>query len=334
VTVHMYDLLLDSLACLCKEQYSPNGPSDVDLIETMDGESPPEFAKHILDLVLNTHWMDGGDIGLGSAADASNALNKIAQGIGIGAGTGAGALAHYTAMTFDVRTCPTPMTFNAAIRIAAEFDHLAHASMVQEAEVLNGSFVKSSNDDAKKLKMEQDRLRDITMDAAFTAYTRMKDTAAVTLRSIKNSTRNATSRSAIKKQAKMLQTGKTHYRSKDIISGRNSATYSYLIQTIQKCIPASISRGNIAFGLYHKACVQEGLMDDALVKTMMGLGGYDPDLTGDNAPPPPVSNGPLFDKFMQQELGNGAAIALEKGRQLRHDRNYKMRRHNEWDGTY
>ena len=334
VTVHMYDLLLDSLACLCKEQYSSNGPSDIDLIEVLKGLSPPEFARDILDEILNTHWMDGGDIGLGSAADASNALNKIAQGIGIGAGTGAGTLAHYTAMNFDVRTCPTPMTFNAVIRVAAEFDHKAHASMVQEAEILSGSVVATSKEDEKNLKMEQDRLRDITIDTAFSSYTRMKHTAAMTLRSIKSSTKNATSRSALKRQAKMLETGKPSKRSKEIISGRNTATYNYLIQTVKKCLPASISRGNVSFGLYHKACVQEGVMDESLVKTMMALGGYDPDLSGSDATAPPVSNGPLFDQFMQQELGNGAKLALENGRQRRHDRNYKMRRHVEWDDTY
>jgi len=84
-------------------------------------------------------------------------------------------------------------------------------------------------------------------------------------------------------------------------------------------------------------------MDSALVKTMMGMGGYNNDEANhsDNtnnaetvAPPPPISNGPLFDKFMQQELGNGLAVALEKGRQLRQDRNYKLRRHVDWDDTY
>ncbi|KAL3795250.1 hypothetical protein HJC23_008335 [Cyclotella cryptica] len=343
LTVHMYDLLLDALACLCKEQYSPNGPGDVDLIDLMGEESPPEFAKDILDGVLNTHWMDGGDIGLGSAADANNALNKIAQGIGVGAGTGAGSLAHYTAMKFDVRTCPTPMTFNAVLRIAAEFDYKAHATMVENAKVLSGTSLKRTKNDEKQLKMEQERLRDITIDAAFSTFTRMKHCAAMTLRSIKNSTKNATSRSALKRQAKMLELGKTSTKSRDIISGRNSATYSYLLQTVKNCVPASISRGNIAFGLYHKACVQEGVMDYALVKTMMGMGGYNNDEISDGdgtktgeitAPPPPISNGPLFDNFMQQELGTGAAVALEKGRQLRQDRNYKLRRHVDWDDTY
>ncbi|KAL7522077.1 hypothetical protein ACHAWX_006775 [Stephanocyclus meneghinianus] len=343
LTVHMYDLLLDALACLCKEQYSTNGPADVDLVEIMGEESPPEFAKEILDAVLNTHWMDGGDIGLGSAADASNALNKIAQGIGVGAGTGAGSLAHYTAMKFDVRTCPTPMTFNAVLRIAAEFDYKAHAKMVENAKILSGSSLKRTKNDEKQLNMEQERLRDITIDAAFSTFTRMKHCAAMTLRSIRNATKNATSRSALKRQAKMLELGKTSNKSRDIISGRNSATYSYLIQTVKNCVPASISRGNIAFALYHKACVQEGVMDSALVKTMMGIGGYNDDENNHNdytnnaetsAPPPPISNGPLFDKFMQQELGSGLAVALEKGRQLRQDRNYKLRRHVEWDDTY
>ncbi|KAL7514163.1 hypothetical protein ACHAXN_013265 [Cyclotella atomus] len=351
VTVHMYDLLLDSLACLCKEQYSPDGPSAnhdaVDLIEVMEHQPPPQFAKDILDQVLNTHWMDGGDIGLGSAADAANALNKIAQGVGIGAGTGSGALARYTAMEFDIRTCPTPMTFNSVLRIASEFNHVSHANMVQEALVLSGSITSSKNeeDDERKLKMEQDRLRDITMNAAFSTYAQMAHTSALTLRTIKASTKKATSRQAIKRQAKMLDTGFANKRQVDIISGRNAATYNYLIGTLSKCLPPSITRGNMAFGLYHKACVQEGVMDEGLVKSMMRLGGYDVESmngslesssssSSSSATPPLVSNGPLFDKFMQEELGNGADVALEKGRRLRHDRNYRMRRFVDWDDTY
>jgi hypothetical protein len=37
---------------------------------------------------------------------------------------------------------------------------------------------------------------------------------------------------------------------------------------------------------------------------------------------------------MQKEFGLGVKVAMDKGRKLRQDRNYKMRRHVEWDGTY
>ena len=79
-------------------------------------------------------------------------------------------------------------------------------------------------------------------------------------------------------------------------------------------------------------------MDERLLKTMRGVGGYRDgddlkDVEGE-VPPPPVSNGPLFDSFMVKELGSGVALALEKGRKLRQDRNYKLRRHVEWDDTY
>jgi hypothetical protein len=98
----------------------------------------------------------------------------------------------------------------------------------------------------------------------------------------------------------------------------------------------------MAFALYHKGCVEEGVMDEEVVRAMMGLGGYDVNMESaevdegvEASPPaPPISNGPLFDSFMQKELGLGVKVAMDKGRKLRQDRNYKMRRHVEWDGTY
>ena len=142
---------------------------------------------------------------------------------------------------------------------------------------------------------------------------------------LKDSTKNATSRSSVKKQAKLLSEG--------ALSGRNSATYAYLLQTVSNCIPPSLSRGNIAFGLYHKACVQEGVMDANVIKAMRSIGGYKED-GNDDVTAPPVTNGPIFDKFLQEELGDGVSSALEKGRGLRQDRNYKLRRHVDWDDTY
>jgi hypothetical protein len=104
----------------------------------------------------------------------------------------------------------------------------------------------------------------------------------------------------------------------------------------------------MAFALYHKGCVEEGVMDEEVVRTMMSLGGYEDvvvdmenkEIMDDVAsslppvPPPPISNGQLFDSFMQKELGLGVKVAMDKGRRVRSDRNYKMRRHVEWDGTY
>lgn len=350
VTTHMYDLVLDSLACLCQEQ-SQNGDSAfADIIDLMPkGATPPELAKEMLDVVLNRHWMDGGDIGLGNGG-TDNDMGSIGKGIGSGAGTGAGSLADLDLSTdFDVRTCPTPMSFNAVLRITANFDPIAYSKAVENAKVLGGDMGNASRNsggnNADQLKSEQERLRDVTIDAAFSTYSRMQYCSALTLRSLKNSTQKATSRHALKRQAKLLRDTHKGKRMNDMISGRNSATYAYLIQSIGNCFPPSLTRGNMAFGIYHTGCVQEGLMDEGVVKAMMGLGGYDGDM-GDvdalvdgevdvgAAPAPSVSNGPLFDSFMQKELGSGVALALVKGGSRRQNRNYKMRRHVQWDDTY
>jgi len=330
LTVHMVDLVLDALACLCEEEYgSKSSSSSVDLVQLMgkDASPPPAMGKDLLDTVLHRHWLDGGDIGLSAEAKAT----AVGQGIGIGSGTGAGSLSNSSPSTnFDVRTCPTAMTFNAVIRIASNFDPKAHAEAVEKYNILNGegSSQRSSNGaDKDNLKQQQEMLRDITIDAAFSTYSRMKFCSALTLRALKDSTKNATSRSAVKRQAKLVAEG--------ALTGRNSATYAYLLQTVSNCIPPSLSRGNIAFGLYHKACDQEGVIDENVIKAIRSIGGYEEDNNDDGtSAPPPVSNGPIFDNFLQAELGAGVSSALEKGRSLRQDRNYKLRRHVDWDGSY
>ena len=83
-------------------------------------------------------------------------------------------------------------------------------------------------------------------------------------------------------------------------------------------------------------------MDERVVKAMRGVGGYeeeaivmDVDEGSEKEPPsPPICNGPIFDAFMQKELGGGVTAALDKGRKSRQDRNYKLRRHVDWDDTY
>jgi hypothetical protein len=329
LTVHMVDLVLDALACLCEEEYgTKSSSSSVDLVQLMgkDALPPPAMGKELLDTVLHRHWLDGGDIGL----NASGKVTAVGQGIGIGSGTGAGSLANKTPSTsFDIRTCPTPMTFNSVIRIASNFDPTAHAEAVEKYDILNGeNGAKRSlkGADKDRLRQQQEMLRDITIDAAFSTYSRMKLCSALTLRALKDSTKNATSRSSVKRQAKLVSEG--------TLTGRNSATYAYLLRTVSNCIPPSLSRGNIAFGLYHKACVQEGVMDENVIKAMRSIGGYEEEGNDDGTSTPPVSNGPIFDKFLQAELGPGVSSALEKGRSLRQDRNYKLRRHVDWDGSY
>jgi hypothetical protein len=77
-------------------------------------------------------------------------------------------------------------------------------------------------------------------------------------------------------------------------------------------------------------------MDEQLVKAMMSVGGYNgadlEDAAAESSPS--IANGPIFDAFLQKEVGGGVASALEKGRSLRQDRNYKLRRHAEWDDAY
>jgi len=349
-TTHMYDLVLDSLACLCQEQSEKGASAFAEILEVMPkGLSPPELAKEILDEVLNRHWKDGGDIGVGNGG-SDNSMDTIGKGVGSGAGTGAGNLADQDLSTeFDIRTCPTPMSFNAVLRITANFDPIAYTQAVENAKVLGGDMGNASRstggNNANQLKEDQERLRDITIDAAFSTYSRMQYCSALTLQTLKNSTKKATSRHALKRQARLLSDTHKGKRKNEMISGRNSATYAYLIQSIGKCFPPSLSRGNMAFGIYHTGCVQEGLMDEGVVKAMMGLGGYAGGIGGVDAlvggegdvsaaPAPPVSNGPLFDAYMQKELGSGVALALAKGSSLQQNRNYKMRRHVQWDDTY
>ncbi|KAL3822716.1 hypothetical protein ACHAXA_000981 [Cyclostephanos tholiformis] len=360
VTTHMYDLVLDALACLCHEHRHGGGGGDapsslIDLVNIMpeNSRSPPELAKSMLDEVLRRHWIDGGDIGVGGGRGGEGRLGSpmsgIGRGIGAGAGTGAGSLAGFdlrSSRNFDVRTCPTPMTFNAVLRVASNFDPTSYAEAVENAKVLGGAIgnsTKTSMDIAADLsRRERERLRDVTIDAALSTYSRMHECSALTLRILGNSTRMATSRSALRRQARLLDGNVKGKRANDVIGGRNSATYAYLIRTIGNCIPPSLTRGNMAFALYHKGCVEEGVMDEEVVKAMMSLGGYVPDMDdvevdegGDASPPlPPISNGPIFDSFMQKELGLGVKVAIDKGRKLRQDRNYRMRRHVEWDGTY
>ena len=75
------------------------------------------------------------------------------------------------------------------------------------------------------------------------------------------------------------------------------------------------------------------MIDENVIKAMRSIGGYEED-SNDDGTTPPVTNGPIFDNFLQTELGVGLSLALEKGRNLRQDRNYRLRRHVDWDGSY
>jgi hypothetical protein len=353
LTTHMYDLALDGLACLCHESSSSSSWSTIaDVFYSHPGgpTSPPEQAKSLLDAALHRHWLDGGDIGVGDGG--GNNMGGIGRGVGVGAGTGAGELWNSSSSigNYDVRTCPTPMTFNAVLRVTANFVPEDYAQAMDDVRVLQGGHESKNANPSKaedRMTREKERLRDVTIDAALTTYSRMLECSALTLRALGDSTRLATSRSALKKRARILDGNYKGKGRKEIVSGRNAATYAYIIQTIGNIIPPSLSRGNMAFALYHKGIVEEGIMDEQVVTAMMSVGGYDGDAMGDDvesvdgvgdnvpaSPAPPVSNGPLFDSFLQRDLGRGIKAALDEGRKLRRDRNYKIRRHVEWDGTY
>ena len=353
VTTHMYDLILDSLACLMDADTS-SLISPIDQVDLMPDEapSPSELAIDMLDQVLHRHMMDGGDVGLGGREFDNNPFNTIGKGIGVGAKTGSGNLAHVQSLVSDVRTCPTPMTFNAVLRIAANFDPAAYAEALENARVLGGdlgnatSSATEASGDVDARTQDRERLRDVTLNAALSTFSRMLECSALTLRVLQKSHRKATARGNLRKQAKVLAGNYKGKANDNRISGRNSATYAYAIRTLGRCLPPSLSRGNMTYALYHKGCVQEGVMDARLVEAMRGVGGYGDegddaldgagggDGAGVAAPPPPVSNGPLFDAFLAQELGCGVSAALENGRKRRQDRNYKVRRHVGWDDTY
>lgn len=345
LTIHMYDLALDGLACLCHETSSSSSWSSVaDVFYSLPGgaTSPPELAKSLLDAGLRRHWLDGGDVGL----DDGGSMGGIGRGVGVGAGTGAGSLWNSSSSSsgnYDVRTCPTPMTFNTVLRVTANFNPNAYAQAMEDVRVLQGGYdMKNPIKEEDRMAREKERLRDVTIDAALSTYSRMLECSALTLRALGDSTRLATSRSVLKKRARILDGNYKGKRRREIVSGRNAATYAYIIRTIGNIIPPSLSRGNMTFALYQKGVVEEGILDEQVVRAMMSVGGYDGDAIGvdvDSDVPvsplaPPVSNGPLFDSFLQKDLGRGIKAALDEGRKLRRDKNYKTRRSVEWDGTY
>jgi len=53
---------------------------------------------------------------------------------------------------------------------------------------------------------------------------------------------------------------------------RNSATFAYMLQVISKLIPESRSRGNIARGLFEKAC-EDGVVNESVIESLSNAGG-------------------------------------------------------------
>ena len=92
---------------------------------------------------------------------------------------------------------------------------------------------------------------------------------------------------------------------------RNSATFTYMFQVLSKFIPESRSRGNIARGLFEKAC-EDGVVNEALLQALSNAGG-----------------GMDFDNWLPSILGRSYADMPQKWR-----RNVKMRRYRHGSGIY
>jgi hypothetical protein len=69
---------------------------------------------------------------------------------------------------------------------------------------------------------------------------------------------------------------------------RNSATYTYMLETMAKCLPPSKSKGNICHGLWVHATKHERVVDQGLINAMVST----------NIP----SNGVDFDEWHAQHL--------------------------------
>lgn len=104
-----------------------------------------------------------------------------------------------------------------------------------------------------------------------------------------------------RENALILALGAFDALSQSAILERNSATYTYLLQTIAKYFPPSQSRGNIARGMWQHALLQ-GVIDEGVMDAMIAV----------NTP----SNGPIHDKYVQETIA---------GKQL-NDLTHKWRR--------
>ena len=92
---------------------------------------------------------------------------------------------------------------------------------------------------------------------------------------------------------------------------RNSATFTYILKVVEKYIPKSRSRGNIARGLFQKAC-DDGVVSDTVLNALAKISG---------------GGGVDFDAWIPQII---------EGKELpqKWRRNVKLRMHRHGGGVY
>ena len=96
---------------------------------------------------------------------------------------------------------------------------------------------------------------------------------------------------------------------------RNSATYTHLLRVVYKFIPNSRSKGNIAYGLFVKAC-DESVVDEHVWDTLKSFG------VGTGC-------GPEFDRYLEQNMGNSWKELPHRWRM-----NCSKRRYTHCNGAY
>jgi hypothetical protein len=104
---------------------------------------------------------------------------------------------------------------------------------------------------------------------------------------------------------------------------RNSATYLYMLQTVEKYIPRSQTRGNIIHSLFVKAAVEEGVLDELIFDTLLH-----------SISPKNVSHGENFDQWVTEIRERYGNDKYGYGFPSKWSMNKKSRRYNKKFALY